>query len=278
MFQNYLKAIAMNLITIETQDVGGVSLQTCSARDLHAYLGIVKPFTDWLKVQIDRARLKEDVDYLFHLEVNNPEGGRPRHECAITLDAAKQIAMMSGGDKAFEVRDYFLACERKAMERFDPMAYLNDPANVRSLLLTYTEKVIALESRVVETEAKVAQQVAIVQEQAPMVEALNRIAISDGSFSLREAAKVLQMREKDFLQYLHNKSWIYRTQHGNRWMAHATTLRQGFMEHKTTTGEKDDGTQWTSSQAKITANGIAKLATMLGVDVSQNDSEFKLVA
>lgn len=61
-------------------------------------------------------------------------------------------------------------------------------------------------------------------------------------------------------------------------MAHATTLRQGFMEHKTTTGEKDDGTQWTSSQAKITANGIAKLATMLGVDVSQNDSEFKLVA
>jgi anti-repressor protein len=268
----------MNLINIQAKSFNGTSVQTCSARDLHAYLGIIKPFTAWLDAQFVRARLQDGRDYLFYQEVINPEGGRPRHECAITLDAAKQIAMMSGGDKAFEVRDYFLACERKALEKFDPMAYLNDPANVRSLLLTYTEKVIALESKVVETEAKVAQQAAIVQEQAPMVEALNRIAISDGSFSLREAAKVLQMREKDFLQYLHNKSWIYRTQHGNRWMAHATTLRQGFMEHKTTTGEKDDGTQWTSSQAKITANGIAKLATMLGVDVSQNDSEFKLVA
>jgi hypothetical protein len=41
------------------------------------------------------------------------------------------------------------------------------------------------------------------------------------------------------------------------------------IKQQTTTGEKDDGTQWTSLQAKITPRGIAKLAMMLGVDISK---------
>jgi len=230
---------------------------------------------NWIKAQIARARLEENRDFLKVAqkgELSNT--GQVRIEYHLTTDAAKQIAMMSGGDKAFEVRDYFLACERKALAKpvaQDNMAILSDPSALRMALLEYTEKVITLENKVVEQKA-------IVDAQAPKVEALNRIAISDGSFSLREAAKVLQIKEKEFLQFLHSKSWTYRMATGQRWMAHATILRQGYMEHKTTTGEKDDGTQWTSSQAKITPRGIAKLALMLGIDLSQNDSQFSQVA
>lgn len=261
-------------------DFGNDAVQTCNARELHAFLGLQKDFSDWIKVQIDRARLELGIHYVTAESLSTPFGGssksRPqlRIEYHLTTDAAKQIAMMSGGDKAFEVRDYFLACERKALAKpvaQDNMAILSDPSALRMALLEYTEKVITLENKVVEQKA-------IVDAQAPKVEALNRIAISDGSFSLREAAKVLQIKEKEFLQFLHSKSWTYRMATGQRWMAHATILRQGYMEHKTTTGEKDDGTQWTSSQAKITPRGIAKLALMLGIDLSQNDSQFSQVA
>jgi len=50
------------------------------------------------------------------------------------------------------------------------------------------------------------------------------------------------------------------------------------MEMKTVTGTKDDGTEWTSSQAKVTPKGIAKLAVILGVDVNGGQEEFRLVA
>lgn len=151
-----------------------------------------------------------------------------------------------------------------------------DPASLTRMDIL--KMAVDSEERCIKAEAKVITLETTVQAQAPKVEALNRIAISDGSFSLREAAKVLQVKEKDFLQFLHSKSWTYRMPTGQRWMAHATTLRQGYMEHKTTTGEKDDGSQWTSSQAKITPRGIAKLAMLLGVDISQNDPDFSLVA
>lgn len=148
----------------------------------------------------------------------------------------------------------------------DPMRVLADPAAMRSLLLGYTEKVIALESKVA--------------EQAPKAQALDRIATaSDGSFSLREAAKVLQLREKDFLHLLHHKGWTYRHPMGNRWLAHATTLRQGYMEHKTTEGDKEDGTgRWLSQQARITAKGMARLAVLAGVEMCANEPGHSLAA
>ncbi len=52
-------------------------------------------------------------------------------------------------------------------------------------------------------------------------------------------------------------------------MARATTLRQGYMEHKVTEGDKDDGTRWIATQARITAKGMAKLALILGVELEQ---------
>jgi len=55
--------------------------------------------------------------------------------------------MMSGCDKGFEVRDYFIECERRAK---NPLAALNDPAAMRSLLLTYTEKYFPDANHVVE--------------------------------------------------------------------------------------------------------------------------------
>jgi phage anti-repressor protein len=93
-------------------------VQTVSARTLHAFLDVKKVFSEWMKDQIERARLIERRDFIvreggFLPEGKKPANGRPPKEYFLTLDSAKHVAMMSGTDKGFEVRDYFIECERR---------------------------------------------------------------------------------------------------------------------------------------------------------------------
>ena len=128
------------LIKIENQRVGdGPPVQTVNARDLHAFLEVKKDFSDWIKKQIERARLLEGRDYIiFPQKGENTGRGRSSLEYYLTIEAAKHIAMMSGCDKGFEVRNYFLECERIAKR--PPVAIdLNNREFLRSALLAYTE-------------------------------------------------------------------------------------------------------------------------------------------
>ena len=52
------------LIRIDQQEIGGSNIQTVNARDLHAFLGVGKDFSNWIKKQIERARLVEGRDYI----------------------------------------------------------------------------------------------------------------------------------------------------------------------------------------------------------------------
>ena len=136
-------------------------------------------------------------------------------------------------------------------EAADPMKVLSDPAAMRGLLLTYTEKVINLEHKVEILE--------------PKAEALDRIAThSEGSFCIRDAAKTLQVQEKKLKQFLHEKGWTYRRPYDQELRAYAPILKNGLMEHKTTTGERGNGTEWIDTQARVTAKGMARLSQMLG--------------
>lgn len=74
----------------------------------------------------------------------------------------------------------------------DPMRIFNDPAVMRGLLLTYTEKVLTLESRV--------------EEMRPDVEAYERIATkAEGSMCMTNAAKHLQVQPTLLFKILSEK-------------------------------------------------------------------------
>jgi len=94
------------LITIQTTEDG----QAVSARELHTALGIQKDFTDWFKYQAERAGLIEGSD--FSPILGESTGGRPQGDYILSLDTAKHLAMMSGGEKAHLLRDYFIQVEK----------------------------------------------------------------------------------------------------------------------------------------------------------------------
>lgn len=132
----------------------------------------------------------------------------------------------------------------------DPMKALNDPATMRGLLLSYSEKVIELE------QANAAL--------TPKADALDRIASADGSFCITDAAKALQMRPKDLFAWLQQQHWIYR-RHGTGWLGYAGRVSQGYLEHKVTTVNTSDGRDKVTEQVRVTAKGMAKLAQEFGV-------------
>jgi len=126
---------------------------------------------------------------------------------------------------------------------------LADPAQLRQVLLGYTEKVIDLESKL-----------AVV---GPKVEALNRIALADGSMCPTDAAKHLQVQPKWLFRWLQENQWIYRRAGGSSFIGYQSRVQVGYLEHKVTTLDRPDGSTKVSEQVRITAKGLARLAELL---------------
>ena len=143
----------------------------------------------------------------------------------------------------FEMRD-------SGVKNADPMQALSDPATMRGLLLSYSEKVLTLESTV--------------KEQAPQVEAFKRLSVANGSLCLTDAAKHIQIKPKEMIQWMHAKSWIYRRTGNKNWVGYQNRLQQGLLEHKVTTVSRDDGTEKVCEQVRVTPKGLARIAQELG--------------
>ena len=71
----------------------------------------------WIKNRIEKYGFVENQDFVvFHKKMENPQGGRPSREYYITLDMAKELAMVENNKKGMQVRKYFVECEKKLRE------------------------------------------------------------------------------------------------------------------------------------------------------------------
>ncbi len=100
---------------ITARDLPGGSVQTVDARELHGYLEVGKMFAHWIKDRIKQYGFVEGADYMVFAETGkNPQGGRPAMEYHLTLDMAKELAMVERNDRGRAARRYFIECERRA--------------------------------------------------------------------------------------------------------------------------------------------------------------------
>ena len=105
------------LIHIQQQSIDGEPVQTVNARDLHAFLGVGKDFSNWIKDRIEKFEFVENQDFVIDspkLANQSGRGGDRRTiEYHLTLDMAKELAMIERTPKGKEARQYFIACERR---------------------------------------------------------------------------------------------------------------------------------------------------------------------
>lgn len=240
-----------HLIKVSNQTIGGAEINSVDARGLHKFLGSKQKFTDWIKNRINDYGFAEHEDYFINLGNDNGAGLRLRTDYTISLDMAKELCMVERNDKGRQARQYFIDCEKIAKQKhMDPMAYLNDPAAMRGILLSYTEKVLALEE-----EKKVL---------TPKAEALDLISNADGMTCITDAAKTLQMRPKDLFAMLSAKRWIYRRIGGKNWIGYQDKIQQGLLNHKiTTVTDVHTGKERIIENVLVTPKGIAKLSELV---------------
>ncbi len=101
-----------NLIAISSREVGGRSVRTVDGRELHGFLEVHTAFKDWLPRRIEEYGFVRDIDYTDFL-VESGGRGRPEREYALTLDTAKELAMVERTEKGRVARRYFIACEKR---------------------------------------------------------------------------------------------------------------------------------------------------------------------
>lgn len=102
------------LIPVFNGELDGRNQQLCDARDLHVFLGVGRDFSTWVKDRIEQFGFAEGEDFSPFL--GKSTGGRPGMEYHLTLDTAKELAMVENNDQGRQVRRYFIAMERQARE------------------------------------------------------------------------------------------------------------------------------------------------------------------
>lgn len=133
----------------------GDGRKTISARELHQFLEIKQDFSCWIKSRIERYQLVQNVDYLLlhydylgnFLDIqygNVATSGKQRVskiDYILSMDTAKELAMMESNAKGAEVRKYFIACDRIANQKLEQMSPAEQLLYFAQLLVEKDHKV-----------------------------------------------------------------------------------------------------------------------------------------
>ena len=115
-------------VVIGGQNVLGID----DARNLHECLGVGRDFSTWIQKRITRYSFVEGVDYQYF---DSPKrgnqklshgGDRKSKTYSLTLDMAKELAMVENNEKGRLIRRYFIWCEnqlRNQSKTLSPIQY-----------------------------------------------------------------------------------------------------------------------------------------------------------
>ncbi|MEI7890402.1 MAG: antA/AntB antirepressor family protein [bacterium] len=112
-------------IKVIQKDFDGEKKRFVNARELHRWLGVGKFFANWIKDRIEKYEFVEDLDYFISIakfgngeygsnkaKAKDPKTGRvvPK-DYIISIDMAKELAMLENNEKGKMVRKYFIRVE-----------------------------------------------------------------------------------------------------------------------------------------------------------------------
>ena len=173
--------------------------QLVDARTLHAGRGVGVRFNDWVRRRIRKYGFTENQDYYSEVS-KTPNGGRPTTDYLLTLDMAKELAMVENNEQGREIRRYFIGVEKAARAAYEAartrpaapgldwmQAALDEMRVTRDLVEGNTTALTSLTARVEALEARRSVSVAVVPS-APAP------TVSAGTYSIRAYARLTGVR------------------------------------------------------------------------------------
>ena len=112
---------------ITQRQIENNTVQTVNARELHGALGVGRDFSTWIKGRIERYGFKEDYDFVISSKLEEfmfdstvlvnqtcvRGGDRKSIEYHVSLDMAKELAMVENNEKGRQARRYFIEAEKQ---------------------------------------------------------------------------------------------------------------------------------------------------------------------
>lgn len=226
------------LLKINTTDSERI---TVSARDLHKFLEATERFNSWFE-RMTQYGLVENTDYTTVkklTEVSNNGGVQIREldDYQLTIDTAKQIAMLQRNEKGTQARKYFIQVENA----------WNSPEKVMARALEIARKTIAT----LEIENK---------EMKPKALFADAVASSKTSILIGQLAKILtqngyQIGQNRLFEKLRNKGFLS-SRKGADWnMPQQRYVEQGIFEIKESTHLDGNGVNITTKTVTVTGKG-----------------------
>ncbi len=174
-----------DLITIYNTEMGGTGIKSVNARDLHIFLEVGKVFGAWMAGRIKKYNFVENEDYVCFPKRESgtdkgiaARGGHNKKDYHLSIDMAKELAMVEKTDKGKEARQYFIECEKKLMNNESAqLKALSDPVKLRDLLIDYSGRLADMEKAT--------------EENRPKVELADAIQAAQRTWDFSEVAKML---------------------------------------------------------------------------------------
>lgn len=236
---------------IPLQDNNGQ--KAVNARDLHSFLQVSKDYSTWIKKQVERCDLTELVDYqVFTQKGENLSGGRPSVEYILSLNAAKEISMMSQTERGKQARRYFIACEEKLREVTTaklPHTYIEA---LEALVASEKEKALLTQQSAAKDET-IALLGNELKESAPKVRMYDEYISSDGTATTTQIAKEYGWGAETLNKKLAQLGIHYK-QNG-QWLLYAKYDDKGYTKSRPITFTRSDGSTCTKMQTRWTAKG-----------------------
>ncbi|HFK1794723.1 TPA: phage antirepressor KilAC domain-containing protein [Streptococcus pyogenes] len=208
-----------------------------SARDLHKELKVKTRFSEWVKQNFKILEEGYDFTSVVGTTVVNNGAVREIQDYVLSLDAAKNLAMVSKTDKGKEVRKYFIQVEKD----------FNSPEKIMArALLMADKKVHKLESQI--------------EADRPKVLFADAVSASHTSILVGELAKLLKQNGVNIgatrlFTWLRKHGYLIK-RNGHDWnMPTQKSVELGLIRVKETSITHSDGHITVSKTPLVTGKG-----------------------
>ena len=232
------------LIKIESKEIDNESVQTVNARELHGYLDIRSKFATWITNRISKYNFQENLDFLSVSKIL--ENGGKMIEYFITIDMAKELAMVENNDKGREARKYFIECEKKLRKSIEDSI----PKTLPDALEAY-----ALESRKHErTKLLLEEAKEVIESNKPKIRYHDIVLSCPDLLTVRQIAQDYGISAQKLNNILHEKNVQYKDKSGV-WLLYISYNAQGYAQTFTHTYQDNDGNYHSKLHLKWTQKG-----------------------